>query len=64
MCNFCEKIVDYATAHQSMKHYECGLLKDSASNVGFGICIDGEIYIAAIDFCPYCGRKLAEEENV
>lgn len=61
-CKFCEKIEHINDVEKAVKHSDCFLFRDSASNVGFGVRVDDVTYGTGIDFCPYCGRKLAEEE--
>ena len=61
-CEFCTNIKHINDIEKSMKHSDCFLFKDSVSNVGFGMRVDGVAYATRIDFCPSCGRKLMEEE--
>jgi hypothetical protein len=62
-CKFCEKIDHINDVEKNAQHSNCFLFKDSVSNAGFGMCIDGVIYGIGINFCPNCGRKLLEDNT-
>lgn len=60
-CDFCQDIVDFNEAEESMKHGECALIKDFVGGIALGTCFDRSLYILPVKYCPKCGRKLTEE---
>ena len=67
MCDFCEKIEDFDTAEKTLKsetHDSGCLCKSPMGDIWFCMRIGDDIKACAFYFCPACGRKLEEEENV
>ena len=62
-CEFCKDIVNFNEAEKSMKHSECGLIKDFVNDIALAMCLGGSLYCMLVEYCPVCGRKLTEEEK-
>ena len=67
MCEFCEEIVDFDSAEKTLKsedHDGACLCKSSTGDIWFCMSIGDDIKACVFDFCPACGRKLTEDNNV
>ena len=66
MCEFCEEIVDFDSAEQTLKSEDCDiacLCKSPTGDIWFCMRMGDDIKACVFDFCPVCGRKLAEENS-
>lgn len=67
MCDFCEEIVDFDTAEKELREEDSDgarLCKSPTGDVWFCMHIGDDIKACIFDFCPACGRKLTEEQDV
>ena len=56
-CDYCNPNYEYALTDMTAQLQKCG---DTYALV---MSINGEEYGVAIEYCPQCGRKLAEENE-
>ena len=63
MCDFCEEIEDFDTAEKILKSEArdgACLCKSPTGDIWFCMRINDDIKACVFDFCPMCGRNLAE----